>query len=57
MGQFTAIPRTDADLHPEEHIQAIANTAAFHMPTVEQGGGSLRRRWRRESRASRFFKS
>ena len=42
LGQFTAIPRTDADLHPEEHIQAIANTAAFHMPTVEQGGGSLR---------------
>jgi len=41
-GQFTAIPRTDADLHPHEHIQAIANTAAFHMPTVEQGGGSLR---------------
>jgi hypothetical protein len=41
-GQFTAIPRTDADLHPEEHVQAIANTAAFHMPTVEQGGGSLR---------------
>src|SRR5580700_3143273 len=42
MGQFTAIPRTDADLYPEEHIQAIANTAAFHMPTVEQGGGTLR---------------
>jgi hypothetical protein len=41
-GQFTAIPRTDADLHPTAHIQAIANTAAFHMPTVEQGGGSLR---------------
>ena len=41
-GQFTAIPRIDADLRPEEHIQAIANTAAFHMPTVEQGGGSLR---------------
>jgi hypothetical protein len=41
-GQFTAIPRTDADLNPGEHIQAIANTAAFHMPTVEQGGGSLR---------------
>src|SRR5690349_19514184 len=41
-GQFTAIPRTDADLYPYEHIQAIANTAAFHMPTVEQGGGSLR---------------
>ena len=41
-GQFTAIPRSDADLRPEEHLQAIANTAAFHMPTVEQGGGSLR---------------
>ena len=41
-GKFTAIPRTDADLFPDEHIQAIANTAAFHIPTVEQGGGSLR---------------
>jgi hypothetical protein len=41
-GQFTAIPRTDDDLFPHEHIQAIANTAAFQMPTVEQGGGSLR---------------
>jgi hypothetical protein len=41
-GQFTAIPRTDDDLHPDKHIQAIANTAAFHIPTVEQGGGSLR---------------
>jgi hypothetical protein len=41
-GQFTAIPRTDADLRGREHVQAIANTAAFHIPTVEQGGGSLR---------------
>jgi hypothetical protein len=41
-GQFTAIPRTDDDLHPHKHIQAIANTAAFQIPTVEQGGGSLR---------------
>jgi hypothetical protein len=41
-GQFTAIPITDADLFPGDHIQAIANTAAFQMPTVEQGGGSLR---------------
>lgn len=40
-GQFTAIPRTDADLSPSAHIQAIANTAGFHMPTVEQGGNSL----------------
>jgi hypothetical protein len=41
-GTFPAIPRTDNDLDPPEHIQAIANTAAFHIPTVEQGGGSLR---------------
>jgi hypothetical protein len=40
-GQFTAIPRTDADLTPDTHIQAIANTAGFHMPTIEQGGTSL----------------
>jgi hypothetical protein len=40
-GQFTAIPRTNADLSPDPHIQAIANTAAFHMPTIEQGGNSL----------------
>ena len=38
----TAIPRSDDDLHPNKHIQAIGNTAAFHIPTVEQGGGSLR---------------
>jgi hypothetical protein len=41
-GQYTAIPMTDEDLFPEAHIQAIANTAIFHMATVEQGGGSLR---------------
>jgi len=40
-GQFTAIPRTNADLHPPKHIQAIANTAGFHFPTIEQGGNSL----------------
>jgi hypothetical protein len=40
-GPHTAIPRTDDDLHPDKHIQAIANTAAFHMPTIEQGGNSL----------------
>jgi len=40
-GQFTAIPRTDADLSPDAHIQAIANTAALHFPTIEQGGNSL----------------
>lgn len=41
-GQFTAIPMTDDDLLNGEHLQAIANTAVFHMATVEQGGGSLR---------------
>ena len=40
-GVFTAIPRTNADLGPDAHLQAIANTAAFHMPTIEQGGNSL----------------
>jgi len=36
-----AIPRTDSDLTPDDHIQAIANTAAFHFATIEQGGSSL----------------
>ena len=40
-GQFPAIPRTDADLAPQGHIQAIANTAAFHFGFIEQGGTSL----------------
>jgi hypothetical protein len=40
-GKFTAIPRTDDDLTPADHIQAIVNTAMFHMPTIEQGGNSL----------------
>lgn len=40
-GPHTAIPRNDGDLHPSKHLQAIANTAAFHMPTIEQGGNSL----------------
>lgn len=36
-----AIPRTDADFDDENHIQAIANTAAFHFASIEQGGASL----------------
>src|SRR5438094_1231245 len=32
-GQFPAIPRTDADLTPSDHLQAIANTAGFHFGT------------------------
>lgn len=37
----TAIPRTDADFSNPNHIQAIANTAAFHFASIEQGGSSL----------------
>ena len=40
-GQFPAIPRSDADLAPSGHIQAIANTAAFHFGFIEVGGNSL----------------
>jgi hypothetical protein len=40
-GQFPAIPRTDADLTPPDHLQAIANTAGFHFAFIEQGGTSL----------------
>ena len=40
-GQFPAIPRSDADLTPGKHIQAIANTAGFHFAFIEQGGTSL----------------
>jgi len=45
----TAIPRNDADFNGEpnanflgnNHIQAIANVAAFHFGMIEQGGTSL----------------
>ena len=45
----TAIPRTDADFNGvsnpnflgNNHIQAIANVAAFHFGAIEQGGSSL----------------
>jgi hypothetical protein len=40
-GEFPAIPRSDADLHPKNHLQAIANTAGFHFAFIEQGGTSL----------------
>jgi hypothetical protein len=41
VGKHTAIPRTDADTVDPNFLQAIANTAGFHMPTIEQGGNSL----------------
>ncbi len=40
-GQHPAIPRTDADLTPTNHIQFIANTAGMHFAWIEQGGTSL----------------
>jgi hypothetical protein len=46
-GQFPAIPRNDKDLEGSTtvkitpHLQAIANTAAFHFGFIEQGGTSL----------------
>ena len=41
VNQHTAIPRTDADTTDPNFLQGIANTAAFHFPTIEQGGNSL----------------
>ena len=37
----TAIPRTNADFSNPKLIQVIANTAAFHFASIEQGGSSL----------------
>ena len=36
-----ALPRTNADLQNPKLIQVIADTAAFHFGTIEQGGSSL----------------
>jgi hypothetical protein len=45
VGQHPGIPRNDAELgNPNaisDHVQAIANTAAFHFAFIEQGGTSL----------------
>src|SRR6266576_1051797 len=41
VNHHTAIPRTDADTMDPHFLQAIANTAGFHFPTIEQGGTSL----------------
>jgi hypothetical protein len=40
-GEFPGIPRSDDDLAPKNHLQAIANTAGFHFADIEQGGTSL----------------
>jgi hypothetical protein len=36
-----AIPTENSDFNEADHIQAIANTAAFHFGFIEQGGSSL----------------
>jgi len=49
LNNVTAIPRNDNDFNGESnpnfpgnnHIQAIANVAAFHFGMIEQGGSSL----------------
>ncbi len=41
LGDLPAIPRDNSDFGPTDHIQAIANTAAFHFGFIEQGGSSL----------------
>src|SRR3989449_2630073 len=40
-GEHPGIPRSNADLTPSDHLQAIANTAGFHFAFIEQGGTSL----------------
>jgi hypothetical protein len=37
----TTIPITDADFNNPNHIQVIADSAAFHFGMIEQGGSSL----------------
>jgi Ferritin-like domain len=40
-GQFRAIPKDNSDTQNATHLQAIANTAAFHFASIEQAGSSL----------------
>ncbi len=41
LNNVTAIPRNNDDFNDTNHIQAIANVAAFHFGYIEQGGSSL----------------
>lgn len=41
VGQHTAIPRSDSDVADSGFLQAVAYTAGFHFPWIEQGGTSL----------------
>src|SRR5437870_12475665 len=40
-GHHMAIPRINADTSNADLLQVIAVTAAFHFPTIDQGGNSL----------------
>jgi len=44
-GQHTAISRNEAALgdatNISDHVQAVANRAAFHFAFIEEGGSSL----------------
>ncbi len=48
VGKHPAIPRSNADLTPVGHINAIAFTAGFHFAFIEAGGSSLYLPWRNE---------
>jgi hypothetical protein len=41
VGEHPGIPRNNGDLSPKDHLQAIANTGAFHFAFLEQGGTSV----------------
>ena len=49
-----AIPRTNADFEDANHIQAIANTAAFHFGSSSRGDRACTRPWAKKSAAKKF---
>lgn len=57
MGEHTAIPRTDEDTMDANFLQAIANTAGFHMPTIDRAAAAFTLPWRRERPAWRCCES
>jgi len=57
-GQHTAIPRTNDDTKDSNFLQAIANTAAFHFPTIERKEETASiPPWHRERRTSKSCES
>lgn len=51
-----AIPRTDVDFEGSDHVQVIANTAAFHFGYIEQGGSSLYASLSQKARSAEVLK-